>query len=121
MKVLLAVFVVFVSLTLTKGDAIGKAWEQLCEINKSNPEKLNDIKVCNRNVLGGKLKELPQAIRECEEAKFNANSFKEFVNEMCTEEREADLEDLEKCIGEKFAAAQVDPEIAVTEMVNTCF
>ncbi|XP_013791628.1 uncharacterized protein LOC106475494 [Limulus polyphemus] len=121
MKVLFAALFVLVSVTLVKGDAIDKAWKKLCKINKEMPGKMNEIKECDRTFLSGKSELLPGAVRECEKAKYSTSKFDEFLNAMCSKEREADLQEVKECIREKFAEAQVDPEIAVTGMMKNCF
>ncbi|XP_076310566.1 uncharacterized protein LOC143225304 isoform X3 [Tachypleus tridentatus] len=77
---------------MAKGNAIDIAWKLLCKLNKENPGKMNEVKECDTKIFGERADWLPDAIRKCEKAEFPTDSLDEFLNEMCREEREADVQ-----------------------------
>ncbi|XP_022255150.1 uncharacterized protein LOC106470798 isoform X1 [Limulus polyphemus] len=94
---------------------------QMKEMNQEKPEKSKELRECIGQFFNGKPKWLHGAIQECKNEKFPSEKFDKYLTEMCTEEREADLQDVKECIGEQFAAAQVDQETSYTEIINKCF
>ncbi|XP_076310569.1 uncharacterized protein LOC143225305 [Tachypleus tridentatus] len=120
MKVIFAVLVVLISLTMAKGNAIDIAWKLLCKLNKENPGKMNEVKECDTKIFGERADWLPDAIRKCEKAEFPTDSLDEFLNEMCREEREADVQEMKMCVGEKYAELHVDPESIIIEAISKC-
>ncbi|XP_013786817.1 uncharacterized protein LOC106470798 isoform X2 [Limulus polyphemus] len=121
MKVLFAALVVLVSLMMTKGNVVDISYQLMCKMNKEKPETIKELRQCIGQFFNGKPKWLHGAIQECKNEKFPSEKFDKYLTEMCTEEREADLQDVKECIGEQFAAAQVDQETSYTEIINKCF
>ncbi|XP_022257087.1 uncharacterized protein LOC106472840 isoform X2 [Limulus polyphemus] len=87
MKVLFATLVVFISLTLTKGNIIDIAMQMICKMNVEKPEKINELRDCMDSIFKEKSDLLPDAIRECDFAKFPYQKYEDYANEMCKEER----------------------------------
>ncbi|XP_022255734.1 uncharacterized protein LOC111088864 [Limulus polyphemus] len=120
MKVLFAALVMLVSLTLTKGNAIDIGWQLYCKMSKEMPERMNKIKECDTKVYDEKAAWVLGAVRDCEKKQFPTDNLNEFFNEMCKEERKADVQEMKNCINEKFAEHQEDPESTLTELINSC-
>ncbi|XP_022255151.1 uncharacterized protein LOC106470798 isoform X3 [Limulus polyphemus] len=121
MEVSFVVLVLLVSLTMTTGNIVDIGWQKMCKMNQEKPEKSKELRECIGQFFNGKPKWLHGAIQECKNEKFPSEKFDKYLTEMCTEEREADLQDVKECIGEQFAAAQVDQETSYTEIINKCF
>ncbi|XP_022257088.1 uncharacterized protein LOC111089240 isoform X1 [Limulus polyphemus] len=120
MKVLFAALLVLVSLAMTKGNSVKMMWNLMCS-NKEDPKKLNELRRCIGERFQQQAGWLPGAIRDCEYSKFSYGKFEEFVNEMCNEDKDADMEEVLKCISDKIEAAEEDLDFAMSDIIKNCY
>ncbi|XP_022235620.1 uncharacterized protein LOC111083405 [Limulus polyphemus] len=121
MKVLFAALVVLVSLAMTKGNTIDIGWQLMCKMKEENPQKINEVRKCFQEMFRGKKEWFPAAIRECESSKFPNKNLADFFKVMCSKEKEADAQEVRKCMNGKFLEAHEDSEYTLTETIKNCF
>ncbi|XP_076314739.1 uncharacterized protein LOC143227109 [Tachypleus tridentatus] len=120
MKVIFAALVVLLSVSLIKGVLINSVWQKMCKAKAQKPVKANELKECMDSVFKDKSDWLPNAVQECEFAKFRYQNYEDFMNEMCKPERYAVEKEIQQCIIEKFEEAKVNPESTLTALINSC-
>ncbi|XP_076314952.1 uncharacterized protein LOC143227385 [Tachypleus tridentatus] len=92
MKVLFLTLVVLVSLAMAKGDTIEVGCQLMCKKNKENPEKMNEIRKCERKIFGRKASWLPDAVETCKKNAVSEDKLDEFWSEICDEGQEANMQ-----------------------------
>ncbi|XP_076370781.1 uncharacterized protein LOC143256873 [Tachypleus tridentatus] len=120
MKVLFAPLVVLVCLAMAKGNVVDLAFKLLCTLDKNDPEKVNEIKECDIQMFGEKASWLPAAMQKCENAELPTDNLDELLKEMCKEENEAKMQEMQDCLSAEVAKLHEDQESTLNEWISKC-